>query len=490
MPRLLQRLRSSFTDRGFRGPVLTLLSGSAVVLALSYLAQPILTRLYDPEAFGVADYFVMLMSVLTTVASLRYEDAIMTPEDDEGAAGVWWLSLLLAVFFTGLLVGLLPWSDALATWMGVPGLGPWFWLVPITLLAMRLSKLAELWLTRARRFKQVTGGQVAGSLSMVVTRLGAGVPPLSAGAEGLMGGFTAAQFASGWMYGRALDTADRTALRLPPRTALRSVAVRFRRFPLFSMPSALLNALVRYLPTLLIPLYFDAATLGLYGRAFIVLAVPLGLVGNAVAQVFFVHAAEAHREGGLGEMAATVHSRLVMLGVFPALLLVLAGPDLFAFVFGDDWQLAGVYAQYTAPWLLLTAVAAPLTRIFDVTERQRADLATSVIMFAVQGIALVWGGRQGDVLFLLLVLGIAGSATRLLHIGVMLRIAGTPARRLLQPYLRYAALSLPLLVPVWGLQTLGRPWLTTIGAAAMLGVYLLVAAWRGGLLPGRNAGMR
>ena len=74
-------LKQLFSTEGFRGPALTLLSGTTVVLVLAYLAQPVLTRLYSEAEFGLSDYFVSVMVVLISFTSLRYEDALMLPED-------------------------------------------------------------------------------------------------------------------------------------------------------------------------------------------------------------------------------------------------------------------------------------------------------------------------------------------------------------------------------------------------------------------------
>src|SRR5690606_983337 len=103
---------------------------------------------------------------------------------------------------------------------------------------------------------------------------------------------------------------------------------------------------------------------------------------------------------------------------------------------------AGEYLRFVAPWLYLAAIAAPLTRLFDVLERQRADLLTSILMFVVQAAALVIGGRTGDVMLTLILLGITGFVARAAHIAVMLRISSVPWRNALQPYVRYAAYSL------------------------------------------------
>ena len=244
----------------------------------------------------------------------------------------------------------------------------------------------------------------------------------------------------------------------------------------------MLNALIARLPFLLLPFFFDEAVIGLFGRAFNVLAVPLGLIGGAVARVFFVHAAEAHRDERLAEVSLMVHKRLVMLGFFPTLTLLLAGPDIFEVVFGASWREAGVFVQYVGPWLFLGAVVSPLTRLFDVLERQRLDLATSVLMFVAIAVAMVLGGRTGDVLTTLLLLGSAGVGIRCFHLAVLLRLAEVSYLAALQAYGRYALFSLPGLTLLAAAMWIGPAWLTTVAAVVAGLIYGGLVLWKDKLL--------
>src|SRR5690625_6610388 len=93
---LRQKLLGLFSDTGFRGPVLSPMSGSGITLAAVYFDQPILTRIYGPEAFGVSDYFVGAMEILIQVGSLCTEAAVLTPERDRTAVDGLSVSALLS----------------------------------------------------------------------------------------------------------------------------------------------------------------------------------------------------------------------------------------------------------------------------------------------------------------------------------------------------------------------------------------------------------
>lgn len=486
MRRVRGWLAHLFSREGFRGPVLTLLSGSAVALAVSYLASFALVRLYSDTMFGVADYFVAVLSVLANVASLHYEDALTLPERDEDAAPVLGLALTLTAGVCLILAGLAAWPAASGWLLGVfdaEEVAPWFWLIAPTLFCLHATRLLALWLSRRKQFRLVTAGDVANKLTTTTTRLGAGLA--GAGAGGLIGGFAFAQLVSTALYG-SMALRESRALRSHLFRGLGRTARRFRRFALFATPAGTLNAVVTRLPTLLLPMFFAFDVVGLFGRAFTALAVPLGFVGSAIAQVFFGHAAEAHRAGHLDRLTATVHARLVMLGLFPTLALVVAGPDLFAFLFGEPWRMAGVYARYLSPWFFLASVASPLTLLFDVLERQRTDLAISIAMFVVQAAALIAGGLTGDVRLTIVLAGASGVLARACHVGLLLRLAGVRLRDALAPYARYIAFSLPGLLLATAALFADRPWLTTLAVAAGGGIYAVVVLWKDRLLAGRG----
>jgi O-antigen/teichoic acid export membrane protein len=244
----------------------------------------------------------------------------------------------------------------------------------------------------------------------------------------------------------------------------------------------LLSSVVTRLPFLLIPFYFDETVVGYFGRAFALVAIPLSLMGGAISQVFFVHAAEANREDNLPEVTLKVHQRLVMLGLFPTLLLLLAGPDLFAFILGEPWRPAGEYIQFVGPWLFFASVASPLTPLFDVLERQRLDLLMSLLMFVALSTAMVAGGLSGEVWTMLLFIGVAGVAVRLVHLGVLLRLAHVSYIAALRAYGRYFWFSLPGLLIVGATLRLDNPFLTTIGATIAGLFYVGLVLWQDRLL--------
>ncbi len=473
----MSRSPSSRAAGSFLGAVAALATGTVAAQGLSYAARPILTRLYTPEAFGLLSFYLGVIAVLNTASTLRYEDAIVLPDDDDDGRALLRLSGALLLAFSLASCAFWPARHALAYRAGLPEMAAYAAWVPLGVLALGASRLAEGWLTRRQRFGSIARSRLVQSSSAAVLQLGGGLQALGAGAlmAGTVAGWTAA---TAFLAGRAWHRKTSPPPVRPDAARLRAVAARYRRFPLYALPATLLNTLSNQVPAFLLTLYFDATVLGLYALAYGVISVPMSVLGSSVGQVFSVRAVEARRSGHLGALTEAVAGQQMLFGCFPILLVVLEAPDVFAFVFGAVWREAGVFAQYVAPWSFFVFAASPLTRLFDVLERQREELAFNAVLFAGRAAALVGGavgyGQARAAIGLFSACGAVlwgGLLVALLRMGGA--SLGAVARRLAWS----AVLSLPAL-GVWAAgQGLALPWRVLADALALGAYGLTVLFW-------------
>ena len=477
----MKSLDRLFSNSGFRGPVLTLLSGTGVVMIIAFLAKPIITRLYLPDELGIAAHYVALIAVIAAIASLRYEDALMLPEKDEDAAVLVWVSML-ALGCTVVLTAVASiWRFEIATFIRMPSAAPYLPLVPVALLLMRTGKIAEYWLVRKRAFRQISAIHITLTSAMTGSRVGAGAPPISANEAGLIGGYVAGHLiATAAIVGLVSRRYYRILISACRWHRIKAAAKRYRRFALFSTPAATILTLVAYMPALLIPLFIleGELELGLYSTAFAAVSIPMAYISRSIAHPFFVSAAEARQQGSLTEVTSMVHRRLIMVIMFPLLALLLGGPDCFEFVYSDEFRQSGVYVRAIAGWLFLSAVVSPLTRVFDVTENQRLDFGLGLLTLVALTAALILGGLTGNMMTLLLATGLTGLAVRLVQLFTILYLARVPVLTSLRAYWDFLLLSLPGLGIV-GLALLWQqPWITTAGMVCGGVVYVVLAVWR------------
>jgi O-antigen/teichoic acid export membrane protein len=78
--------------------------GSAASQALTIIAFPIITWLYSPAHYGSWSLLLSVFVILFVVVCWRYEFAILLPKEDDEAANIFGLSVLLAIGMTSLTV--------------------------------------------------------------------------------------------------------------------------------------------------------------------------------------------------------------------------------------------------------------------------------------------------------------------------------------------------------------------------------------------------
>jgi len=320
--RAKNQLRRLLPKNAFARGVTILVGGTASAQILLVLAAPILTRLYTPEDFGLLAVYASLLALIGVVSSLRYELAIPLPEDEVEAANVAVLCLILVGLST-LLTGVLVWvlGSTVAEALGVPALANYLWLLPVGVLLSGAYSVFNYWAVRTKRFTAIAGTKLRQALATLVIQLAA----FKLGGIALLFGQVAGQGVGTTRLGRSALTS--AGFRQVSWRGIMKAAGRYRRFPIFSTWAGFANTAGTQLPPLMFAALFSPAAAGLYILAHRVLTLPMSLVGQAIGQVFFANAAEAHRTGKLGTLVEQLYAKLAHIGLPPALILIFSVHD-------------------------------------------------------------------------------------------------------------------------------------------------------------------
>lgn len=432
----------------FASEVLALGGGAAVAHLIAFACTPIISRLFAPEAFGAADIFASAVLVIGVVSSLRYESALMLPADDREAASLLVVSCLsVALITAATCLAVAMFGDGLAAAIRASQLARYKWLLPVGVFSWGIGLPLRTWAARHKRFKSLAAVSVAetatssgmkivagwagilGAGPLIVTGvLARAVPPVILACRTLAR--DAGIIISGCSWRRMLD-----------------LARRYVRFPLIDSWSAVLGQLCHLVPLALLGAWLGTGIVGHYSRALLLTRIPLLLAGNAVRQVFFQRAAEARAAGkGIADMVDEVFARLVWIAALPTAMVALIGPELFRVVLGRQWGDAGSYARILAAWLLLEALAVPLSGLISVLGRLTVGLAFRVALLVSQAGGLIVGGwLLGDPRASIALLAVAGAAVNAGLCWFLLASAGASIPRAGACLVRYLAYCGPAL---------------------------------------------
>jgi len=397
MKRLIDALRSRFSEGRFARNALIMMVGTGLAQALSIAVAPILTRLYSPSDFGVLALYTSVSSLIGVLATGRYDTAIMLPEKDEDAMSLVAVSLSITIAVglasLGLVICL---NQPIARWLGSEEVAPWLYLIPISALVGGLYQAMYSWSIRRGQFKRVSAGKLSGASVGAVTTVGTGLIQPSVG--GLVLGGAAGQAVTAGILAWQLRGEDwRQMTHLAGRT-MRSAARRYHRFPLYSLPADFVNAAAQQTPVMLLSNFFGTTIVGFYSITQRVLGLPLTLIASSITDVFRQRAsADFARCGNCRGIYVKTFRSLVGFSLIPFLVFVFSAPWLFSVIFGDHWRVAGEYAQILSPLFLLRLVVSPLSYVLYIAEKQNLDLVGNLALFVITSISVVVGGIRHDV---------------------------------------------------------------------------------------------
>lgn len=384
---LIERLRH---PESFLGPVLTLVSGTAVAHLITAASLVILARLYSPAEFGVLGMFTAIFYSITVISCLRFDIAIPIPRDEEDAVSLMGLSVLSAcavALAATVIVIALP-ADLLTT-IGLHGVAPYLWLLPVALFASGLFTAIQAWFVRRRNYKGIARARAAQSFGAATTQIGAGA--LGLGPVGLILGVVLNAGTGAVIMARSFLAEIHKAGGWPSTVRLKAGARQYRRFPLYSTWEALANSMAVQIPILTVAALTNSGELGQLMMAMNVVQAPLALFGTATAQVYLSQAPAKAEAGKLRAFTLQTIINLMRVGAPLLLAIGVLSPFVFPLLFGPEWGRAGLLASWMAPWLLLQFAYGPVSMAFHILGRQRLALALQLGGLALRA-GMTYGG--------------------------------------------------------------------------------------------------
>ncbi|EGR4264304.1 oligosaccharide flippase family protein [Vibrio cholerae] len=365
----------------FSKNVLSLVSGTTIAQILPVIIIPIITRIYTPEDLGLLAIVVSILSILSIVANGRYELAINLPEKSDDAARVIAVSLIICtlfsiiVFFISSIFG-----NFFIERLGLKYISWSIYVIPVMMWLSGIYNVLNYANVRIGKFKDIALSTIkkAAGLSILQVVLGY----FGFGALGLiLSQIAFLLLGNKTLISNVLRQYSFTKLTM---SELKKTAKRYRAFFLLSLPAALANALVTHLTTLMISVYFNIATLGLYSLTQKVLGIPSSFLGNAVFQVLLKEGCEEKKK--TGAMINTFDStlkKLLIIGLPFFIFIYMAVEPAFEFFFGHEWLIAGLYAKISIPLFAARFIVSSLSAVDTICEKQHLFLIFNLVLLIV-----------------------------------------------------------------------------------------------------------
>lgn len=376
-----------------------LMAGSGGAQLIVVLTAPLLSRIYSPEMFAALALLTSTFAIISRFSSLKYETAVATGRTKPEMG-------TLAALATGalMIVSLLTALGSLLFFPVIEGkigtASAWAFCValPIIVLLDGLIQIIITWSVRWKEFSTVSSNDLIRNGSSALTQAGVGL-------AGFVNG--------GLLFGQVVGSAIAFAVLMPRRSARelyrlmrqgswrrrRVVAQRFVDFPLYQMPKAILNAMGRNMPTVLIAAYFSAASTGFFFFALRLTALPAQLLSQSLGRVLLQRFANLWTRKHISITPLLIKSTLgfFLLAAPLVVIISLFGPEIFRIFLGKQWEAAGHIAAWTILWSAATICGTPAQMAMTVLRQNRTMLLLEGLFLPLRLLPFPLLAASGDV---------------------------------------------------------------------------------------------
>jgi O-antigen/teichoic acid export membrane protein len=181
---------------------------------------------------------------------------------------------------------------------------------------------------------------------------------------------------------------------------LKLIARKHRSSPLYLLPTALLDVIGNQLPIFLITIWFSNELTGQYRMAYMLLALPGAIVGNAISQVFFQRLSNIWPDPVASrKLTIDTWKSMALMGIVPLAITMIFGERLFQIILGESWQEAGKMARILAPMAFSLLIFSPTSTALIVLRMEHHTLYFGLAAIIYRPLML-YIGYVGDSLYL------------------------------------------------------------------------------------------
>jgi len=375
----MNKIRSKLNSAYIKD-ILTSFTGTTLSQAITIAMAPILTRIYTPSDYGLLGIYMSVTVILYVFVNLQYSQAILLTESKEEEDNVVFLCFTISIFYTICITAFLLLLHFFEfSFFTNAKLGYWLFLIPISIFLNGNNTLGFKLLNKYKKYKGLSISQIISSITTVFFSLILGWMYQSY--EGLLIGFLLGQLSKLVVIIIYIKNVNFNKKNITKKS-LKFVIKKYKKFPIFSIPTEFLYGWTDQLPVYFFNSYGSTTIIGHFNYGKRMVSLPISFITAAVGNVFAQKAAEQYSETGECEKLFIDTLKILSLSILPFFILLgFFAPVIFGFVFGSEWRRAGEFVQILIPMFYLKAIVSPLSYMYIIKNKQDEDLILHLISF-------------------------------------------------------------------------------------------------------------
>ena len=360
----------------------TLFFGGSIATFVPLFLAPVLSRIYHPIDYGIVAVFMALINILNAFFNSHYNHSILIQRKVTNTVNAILLSNSINLIVSIALFFLLVFFPKIISFVSGENIifSKFIYLIPIVVFLNGFNSSMGSWYQKNANYKTISSLNIIYSLSSIGFQiLYAVIAPhilnVHPDYRGLLGGYFFSTFLTTVISLLFYLKQYWKFKRLASFKRIKEILKIEKKFFLISLPNDLMQTASNELPTLFLSKTITVYEVGNIGYARRFLGIPLTIGSNAISQIFSRKAIEEiHKNDNCRGLFLKTALLSTLIGFIPFLMLLFFGPQLFAFVFGEKWFLAGQFAQILGFYYYLNFIVGPLTYVYFIRKRLLEDV--------------------------------------------------------------------------------------------------------------------
>jgi len=374
---------------------ITLVSGGVIAQIVALFCTPILSRYFTPEEFGVLGGVLTVSSILTVVICMKYEMAIVLSSDSIERNQIVTICMAILISFSCIVFPVFYLYPETLVWLGLTQTNnTLISLLCLLVLGTGIQKTFYQLHVKLGNYKLLSINRVVQKLAIVLVQL---IFALFFMDElGLIWGYVLG-------FGFSLPFliySIRNELKFNFfNSKLLEPFKRYYRFPLFNAPQSMLNSVSQGLPVLMLGKFFNLEQVGLYFFTVRILQLPSSIIGGSIRQVFYKRASEIKSDSvQIKKEFFKTTKGLFTIILGPMIIIFSYGSEIFSFVFGEEWRVAGEYSRWMVLWIGAGFINPPAMSLYLIYNKQGHLFVMETILFVSRFAVLYLFAQKGNML--------------------------------------------------------------------------------------------
>lgn len=386
----IKMLRKLIPKTDFSKNIFTLMTGNTIAQIIQIAIIPVLTRLYTPADFGVFAVYLSIASIISTVAAMRYELAVMLPKDEKEAVNLLILAVILAIVVSLLsFFSLLAVKPIISYFIKNQNIIKWLFFVPISILFSSMYQIFNVWSNRKTRYKIMTTSIISQRGSSAATNVIMGFAKL--GQAGLVFGNIIGQLTSVVILFLKILRNDIEKVKLIDFKVIKEVSVKYKKFPLFDSVNTIFFNFSTKGIIVLITKFFGDVIVGFYSLTERIMITPFSFFTTAFSQAFYQKLSFCynHNKGNFNNIIIQAIQKMAAIITIPFLILVGTSKWFIPVIFGEEWAILYKYVIILSPFVYISFISSPYSDTLKIINKQNVALIMNMITFIVKFLSII-----------------------------------------------------------------------------------------------------